>query len=77
MPVKLDTKHLPAIIPPSPSSLQIMKDGFSFGIGSAVAQRVVGSMLTTSISKETEYDKCMETYKDKDMDICEKFKHTQ
>ena len=48
-----------------PALLQMMKEGFGFGIGSALAHRAVASVFSSKSTETVEYEKRMEKY-DKD-----------
>jgi hypothetical protein len=74
MPIKLEDKNLPAIIPQRPSFLQTMKEGAAFGVGNAIAHRIIGSIPNTIVGNgnSIEYEKCMKEYDDKA--VCERYK---
>jgi len=67
-------KNLPAIIHEKPSFLQTMKDGMAFGVGNAIAHKIIGSIPNTIIGngKSVEYEQCMKEYDDKA--VCERYK---
>ena len=80
MPIKIQDKNLPAIIPQKSSFLQVMKEGVALGIGSSIGHRVVGAFMgpisppvkervPTLMTKE--YEQCMQEYDDKA--VCEKY----
>jgi len=75
MPAVMDNKkNLPAIIHEKPSFLQTIKEGMAFGIGNAIAHRMIGSIPNT-ISKSgnsIEYEQCMKEHDDKA--ACERYK---
>ena len=50
-----------------PALLQIMKEGFGFGIGNALAHRVVASAFSSDSANTVKYEKCVEKY---DTEIC-------
>ena len=55
---------VPAIVKPQPSALTTIKEGFSFGIGSAIAHRVVGSLFSQQKPveksvRDREYEQCL------------------
>jgi hypothetical protein len=66
-----------------PGFLSVVKDGLGFGFGSAIAHRVVGSVLGSSQysqvqpqaqvqipeKKNIEYEQCMQDYNN--IDVCE------
>jgi hypothetical protein len=54
------------VIPKSPSILNSIKEGFGFGIGSAIARNIVDSIPNTIVQVESkpncfEYKKCLES----------------
>ncbi len=77
---------VPAIITPKPSALAVIKDGFGFGVGSAIAHRAVGGLFNQEAPKKPErnivYEQCMLDHIDHifSATICERYlteaKHT-
>ena len=72
MPIRVQDKNLPAIIPQRPSFLQTMKEGVAFGVGNAIAHRIVGSIMGPAIvqnpiidKKQEEYEQCIKDNNDK------------
>lgn len=74
MPKKVESKNLPAIIPQKPSFLQTMKEGVAFGVGNAIAHKIIGSIPNTikTTERPVEYEQCMEEYNDKA--ACERYR---
>jgi len=75
MPLVIDyKKNLPAVIPQKPSFLQTMKEGLAFGVGNAVAHRIIGSIPNTvkEVERPLEYEQCMKEYDDKA--VCERYR---
>ena len=66
-------KNLPAIISQKPSFLQTMKEGVAFGVGNAIAHKIIGSIPNTIVGngKSIEYEQCMKEYDDKA--VCERY----
>ena len=75
MPKKVEGKNLPAIIPQKPSFLQTMKEGVAFGVGNAIAHKIIGSIPNTikTTERSVEYEQCMEEYNDKA--ACERYRN--
>ena len=74
MPAIIDNKkNLPATIPQKPSFLQTMKEGLAFGVGNAIAHKIIGSIPNTIIKpgNSIEYEQCMKEYDDKA--VCERY----
>lgn len=67
-------KNLPALIVEKPSFLQTMKEGLAFGVGNAIAHKIIGSIPNTikEIEKPLEYEQCMKEYDDKA--ACERYR---
>ena len=61
---------VPAVIVPKPSMLTVIKEGFGFGVGSAVAHRVMGSIFGTQVQapqpplRNIEYEQCLAEHTD-------------
>lgn len=75
MPIKVEDKNLPAIIPAQrPSFLQTMKEGVAFGVGNTIAHKIIGSIPNTikTTERSVEYEQCMEEYNDKA--ACERYR---
>ena len=75
MPAIIDNKkNLPAIIHQRPSFLQTMKDGMAFGVGNAIAHKIISSIPNTIKAAEhpIEYEQCMKEYDDKA--VCERYR---
>jgi hypothetical protein len=66
----------PKVAVAGPSLMQTVKEGFSFGIGSAIAHRVVGGLFgssqpqplpevrPTEYKRPTEYEQCLAEHRD-------------
>ena len=65
--------HKPALHPPTPSLGQTIKEGFGFGVGNAIAQRVATSIFgAPKIQTEqipTAYEQCIAEHRD-DAALC-------
>lgn len=64
-------KSVPQVVLSKPSLGQTIKDGIAFGVGNAIAHKLVNSIMSSDPSvKDKEYEKCMKEHNDKS--ICDK-----
>lgn len=72
--IKDNTQNLPASIHQRSSFLQTVKDGMAFGVGNAIAHKIIGSIPNTIKAPENsiEYEQCMKEYDDKA--VCERYR---